>query len=427
MSTKLINAIKHVYAADRHVDALRAAGANEPYLSLCVLGPKATGKTVSIKTAAKELAAAMGLKMVESAKPADDEFGYVRMSFAGKDSPGEANGLQEIVDGETHILAHANFPRAGKGLLHIEEFNRVLPQIAPLLQELPDQHLMDVHRLPEGWSVIFTGNPSSDEETGDQYSVTEVFDASFFNRLITVGTGLTHEECLKYAMGNRWNRFMVNYMAVKSGVTEAKPFDVERALPGMIIENQRTRQTVSTLLESGEMAAKLGLTPLDHPDAEDMLTYLTKGAMGNSSAVAFVKSMRIGDRPLDALDILDAYTTGTQKTGDGESGATKTFQQMVQGWSDPANQSSQAILAHITVERVLAHMKEHGASDRQIANLDLFLADLRRDEVQFFIRTAQAELPLLGDKYLDVIQKHSEGNMESLANAMRQSRRVAAK
>jgi hypothetical protein len=425
MSTKLINSIMYVFAADRFVDAQRAAGnLTLPYTSLCIMGPKATGKTVAVKTAAGELASRLGKTLVEHGKPGDDEFAYVRMSFAGKDSPGEANGLQEIVDGETVILAHSNFPRSGQGILHIEEFNRVLPQLAPLLQELPDQHLMDIHRLPPGWTVIFTGNPSSDEASGDMYSVTEVFDASFFNRLSTVTTNITHEEAVKYAAAKGWNKFMVNYMAVKAP-DDRPAIDLERALPGMIVENQRTRQTVSTLLEGAPFAAKLGLPALHEEGAEPELRYLVAGAMGRTSAVAFISSMKVGDRPLDAVDVLDAYTTGTvvvETDSDGNPTRTKTHRELVQGWSDPTNRTSQGILAHITVERVLERMKEHGADNRQLANLDLFLTDLRRDEVQFFIRTAQGQLPVLGDAYLDIVQKHSEDNMTTLANAMTRGR-----
>lgn len=423
MSTKLINSIMRVYAADRFVDTLRAAGdRNTPYCSLAIIGPKATGKTVAVRTAAAEIAKRLGASFVEHGRPDGDEFAYVRMSFAGKDSPGEANGLQEIVEGETVILAHANFPRTGRGILHIEEFNRVLPQIAPLLQELPDQHLMDVHRLPAGWTVIFTGNPATDDASGDNYSVTEVFDASFFNRLFTVSTSITHAEAIGYAMGNHWNRHMVNYMAMKAS-DEKPPFDVEKALPGMLVENQRTRQSVSTLLSSDP--GMLGLLPIDHPEAAEELSYLVAGAMGKASAVAFVTSMRVGDRPLDAVDVLDRYTTGSQVVSTDPAGndVTEVNQAMVQRWSDPNNRNSQGVLAHITVERVIEHLAAAGkATDAQFDNLELFLGDLRRDEVQYFIRTAQQTLPVMGGKYLDIVQKYSEGNMEVLANAMRKSR-----
>lgn len=417
MAKKMLEAIKFAFAADRVAEKAKAAGQDRNYTTIMAIGERSVGKTATAKVAAREIAQALGKKFVESTTPGADEFGYVVADLSG-DTAESIAGLFDTSSGDTVVLPHTWWPKSGQGILVFDEFNRIQSTAAPVLQQMADKHKLGPHYMPDGWTAVFIGNPPESGD-GEAYMVNDGFDESFYSRFCIIPVEVTRDAWIEFALSAGLNSRVVDYVSSSDEVLKKpkKGINCEEMFP--IKPSPRSLETVANILEGQEMALPIfGCVDLTTKDGESMLAHMASGCLGKADAMGFIRSMTIQDKPLSAEDVLENY--GAK----GPNG--KTPQQMIQKWSDLANGSGQAVLAHVTLERVIQAIKTLDISDKkvkdhfekfQLKNLDGFLGDVRQEEVIVFIRKLQQEVGPRGVEVLKVLQKHNKRVLDGLKDS----------
>jgi len=415
MAYRLNLAIKFAFAADRTAE-LAPAGQVRNYTTVMGIGEKSQGKTATVKAAAQQIAQALGKKFVESASPGPDEFGFCIADLSG-DTAESIAGLMDREEREgrrvTIFDAHHWFPRQGTGILVFDEWNRISPMAAPVLQQAADKHQLGPHTAPKGWTFVFIGNPP-EGASGNQYQVNEGFDDSFFSRFTVLPVSIGKEDFVRYALSQGFRNEVVNFVATADDLLTAPEEGLRLESKFPIHPSSRALETVNNLLEGCAYAERIfKLRHLTDPKNEDMFLHLVGGALGKKTAIAMHQSLTSREKPLDAEDIMDNYSSR-----DAES--QESPQDKVRRWSQPTNMD-QALLATITSERVARYIIAIDRADREaikrmeakLGNLDAFLGDLRHEEVTMFNRTIQQH-GSRGVKLLDIIQKYTQRNLQGI-------------
>lgn len=423
MAYKLSLAIMYAFAADRTAEAKRAEGLVRNYTTVMGIGEKSVGKTSTVKATAKKIAEALGKTFVEHANPGPEEFGFCIADLSGDTAESIAGLMDREIDPKTGqrvtiFDAHHWFPRSGQGILVFDEWNRISPMAAPVLQQCADKHQLGPHRAPDGWTFVFIGNPP-EGAGGSQYQVNEGFDDSFYSRFDILPVNIDRQDFVRYAVNQGFTSAMVNFVATSDEImapevdSEGKPVDLNIESMFPIKPSSRSMETVNNLLEGCPLAEKLfRLRSLTDPENEAMMLHMVKGALGKTTTLAFQQSLTAREKPLEAEDIMDSYKA---KGEDNEAPQDK-----IRRWSSPTNMD-QALLATITAERVARYIigipKENREAikvmESKLPNLDAFLGDLRHEEVTIFNRTVQAH-GSRGVKILDIIQKYTRRNLQGI-------------
>lgn len=97
-------------------------------------------------------------------------------------APVDVRGVPDVRDGITHWNPPVFFPRAGKGILLLDEANMASPSMMQLMQQLIQERVVGEYRIPDGWFIWATGNCSKSKAaiydmpgpTRNRYSIIDV-------------------------------------------------------------------------------------------------------------------------------------------------------------------------------------------------------------------------------------------------------------
>lgn len=97
-------------------------------------------------------------------------------------APVDVRGVPDVRDGITHWNPPVFFPRDGKGILFLDEFNMSSPSMMQLGQQLIQERKVGEFTIPDGWFIWATGNCSKSKAaiydmpgpTRNRYSIIDV-------------------------------------------------------------------------------------------------------------------------------------------------------------------------------------------------------------------------------------------------------------
>jgi hypothetical protein len=197
--------------------------------------------------------------------------------------PADLVGMPRIIEDATHFVPPAALPRAGRGLLVIEELNRAPRYMqAPCLQLLTDRRLND-YRLPDGWLPCAAINPA---EQGYQSSE---LDPALLSRFSQIEVCADRDEWLEWAVKNDLHVSVTDFVRGNPEIfSDKNP-----------VSNPRAWSYVSDVVnafELGEGAAK------------DSLYAAVEGLLDSTWATAFFRYYRgMSDKPLTAAEIVHNF------------------------------------------------------------------------------------------------------------------------
>jgi hypothetical protein len=190
--------------------------------------------------------------------------------------PTDLIGLPRADGAVTRYSPPSFLPQGGKGLLVFEELNRCPEYMrAPCLQLLTARSLND-YTLPPGWLPVAAVNPA---EAG--YEVEEL-DAALLSRFVRVAVEPDPELWLDWARGRGIHPGVISYVGSDPAIFEEPE------------SNPRAWTYVSDLLRAAEETGC----------AREILTAAVAGLVGPVRAVAFLRTLRDGERPLTVKDVL---------------------------------------------------------------------------------------------------------------------------
>jgi hypothetical protein len=208
---------------------------------------------------------------------------------------------------------------------------------APCLQLLTERALND-YRLPEGWLPVAAVNPS----TAD-YEVAEL-DPALLSRFVCVNLEPDRDLWLDWARSTGIHPAVTRYVEADPTVFETPE------------SNPRAWKYVSDLLHAANKVSS----------PSDALRVAVIGLVGDERGAAFLQTLKKGEMPLTAKNILQGYS---RHRGD------------VQGWI----QQGRLDLVQKTLHAVLVFLQPRGdyeqtkGSRTQWKNLGSFLGDLPGD------------------------------------------------
>lgn len=140
-------------------------------------GHKGIGKTEVVK----QIADALGI-------------GFVPLYLGTCSDVGDIIGNTTIMNGATHHMRPSWFPTEGKGIIFLDEFNRMHPDIAQAMFSFVQLKRLYTHVLPPGWMIVAAGNPDT-----DGYMTNSIADDALLSRFVQLAMVPTAEEFANYA------------------------------------------------------------------------------------------------------------------------------------------------------------------------------------------------------------------------------------
>jgi len=176
------------------------------------------------------------------------------------------------------------FPTEGYGILFVDEFNRQDRLTYNASFELVLDGGIGRHRLPDGWMVVAAGNPISDDEDYNVYSL----DDAMISRFCHITVIPDPSEWLQWASANALDPDVINFIAMNNrhlGIEKPK-FELN------IKPDPRVWHRVSDLKP---------FLPL-HLRSE-----VIAGLVGRDLATSFLKTIATKDKPIDPRKILASF------------------------------------------------------------------------------------------------------------------------
>jgi hypothetical protein len=305
----VINVIRMAYAANK---------------SVLLEGKHGVGKSQLIEQAAEDLG-----------------IGFVVRDLSLMEPP-DLLGLPKQEKGRTSYSPPSFLPDAGKGLLVFEELNRSEKyMMSPCLQLLTARCLND-YVLPAGWLPVAAINPAS-----DGYDSQEL-DPALLSRFIRVTVEADAQEFLTWGEKHDLHAAVSRFVRNTPGIFDSPD------------SNPRAWAWVSELLHAFEREGN---------SDSGLLLVSVSGLVGDTLGRAFIRSLKKGEDPIDAEQILGNY---------------KQHRQTVQKWAkskkmDLLNATAHSIRIHLQDSD---HCAEIAGSKTMRKSLEDFLSDLPGDLAQ---------------------------------------------
>ena len=256
------------------------------------------------------------------------------------------NKYSHLIEIRTGYAVPDQLPTKGHGILHLDELNRATKGTRDAVFELVLERRMGKYCLPDGWIVVSSINPPSDE-----YIVHEL-DGAMVKRFCQIRFNPEHDEWMTYAAKNGLNgnvrQFVGEYPQFLGNDPVSLPYEPNPC--------PRTLEMLAHLID--------GL-----PD--DLVYEVAAGYIGTEAATAYMSMQTNKDRPVSAKKILDNY--------DGVATIVKKY----------ANKKkNRADLLRISVDDllVLLSKREDNLLDNEVDNLISFIKDIPKDLSVGFIK-----------------------------------------
>ena len=318
----LIEIIKMCYAAN---------------LSALLEGPHGVGKSAVLEEAAREL-----------------EIDFITRDLSLMEPP-DLVGIPQIAAGKTWYCPPSFLPAKGRGLLVLEELNRAPRYMrSPCMQLLTARSLND-YVLPEGWVPMAAINPAT-----ANYEVDEL-DSALLSRFVRIEVEADPERWLEWARGSGVHHAVLAYVASDPSIFKSPE------------NNPRAWEYVSRAVHAAGQ----------HTAPNDALEAIVAGLVGTKRAAAFLKTIRDGEQPLTAGQIL-AYALHGKRLQDW----------IRQDRIDLVRGSLLNVLKHLQVRD---HYKDARSKPKVWASLGSFLRDLPgdlRDEAVAFFKEYEYDVPV---------------------------------
>lgn len=233
-------------------------------------GQQGMGKSQVVK----QLAAELGVQLIHldlSALEPADLIGVMAPSADGK---------------STHHLRPDWFPTEGNGIIFLDEFNRMHPDVMQTMMTFITERRMHRHKLPEGWGVVSAGNYNN-----NSFNVTDTSDAALVSRFCHVDFRPTIEEFILFAE-SRGAKQIADFIRVH-------PEMLEKKIDGKEIFN---------MIGPDRRSWFDWLHPLDaEKSIEDFRYEVYSGIVGQAPAAAYLNFLRSKEEKVSGRKILEEY------------------------------------------------------------------------------------------------------------------------
>lgn len=184
---------------------------------ICLVGHQGIGKTAVVKSIAEELGVECRIVDFHALEP------------------GDLVGLMKIEGEQTVNKVPSWFPKEGKGILFIDEINRIQREILACFYNLIIQRKMCGHELGKDWVIVAACNPS--DADGEEYDVMEM-DSALVGRFRTFGVASDVTGWLEY-IKDKYKRDSMVYQYCLSDPSVVS-FDGKRGTPRDFENLQKT-------------------------------------------------------------------------------------------------------------------------------------------------------------------------------------------
>lgn len=288
-------------------------------------GSQGIGKTQTVKQMAKEL----GLSFVHL--------------HAATQEAGDLVGL--LIKNDDGTVKHARpawFPVDGKGIIFLDELNRMQPDVMQALFSFITEGTIHTHKLPEGWSIVAAGNYQS-----DSFQVTDTSDAAWMSRFCHIDFKPTKEEFMMFAESK--NAFNVA--------------DFIRTHPELLDAAESKHKLDTSMISFDRRSLLDFLAPLDKEEGIENVRYeVYSGIVGPTVAASYLTFRTSAQDRLSGRDVLNRYDEIRRKVLEASDSKTTRF--------DVLNAAAEEILTMVGNEAT-ASLSEH-----QINNFKRFLVDI---------------------------------------------------
>lgn len=288
-------------------------------------GSQGVGKTQTVKQMAKDL----GL-------------GFVHLHAATQEA-GDLVGL--LIKNDDGTVKHARpawFPVDGKGIIFLDELNRMQPDVMQALFSFITEGTIHTHRLPEGWSIVAAGNYQS-----DSFQVTDTSDAAWMSRFCHIDFKPTKEEFMMFAESK--NAFNVA--------------DFIRTHPELLDAAESKHKLDTSMISFDRRSLLDFLAPLDKEEGLDNVRYeVYSGIVGPTVAASYLTFKKNQEDRLSGRDVLNRYDEVRRRVLEASDTKTTRF--------DLLNAAAEEILT------MLDNVKTDELNGHQLDNFKRFLVDV---------------------------------------------------
>lgn len=233
-------------------------------------GSQGVGKTQTVKQIAKDL-----------------DLGFVHLHAATQEA-GDLVGL--LIKNDDGTVKHARpawFPTEGKGIIFLDELNRMQPDVMQALFSFITEGTIHTHQLPDGWRIVAAGNYQS-----DMFQVTDTSDAAWMSRFCHIDFKPTKDEFVMFAEGKKAYNvadFIRNHPELLEAAESKHKLDTS-----MITFDRRS------LLDF--------LAPLDgEPELDNVRYEIYSGIVGPTVAASYLTYKKNREDRLSGRDVLNRY------------------------------------------------------------------------------------------------------------------------
>jgi len=287
-------------------------------------GSQGIGKTETLK----QIAAEMGV-------------GFTHLHMANLEVGDLVGLLVKRDDGTVYHARPEWFPTSGKGIIFLDELNRMHPDVMQAMFSFITSGTIHMHKLPPGWMIAAAGN----YQDGD-FQVTDTSDAAWMSRFCHIDFKPTIEE--------------FNLYAEKRGATVMADFFREQ--PEMLEKSADKRFNFQDI--TPDRRAWLNyLQPLEAETMAPETRYeVYQGLVGPSAASAYLTFKQHAEKSLSLKLILSHYESQRNKVLEASKGGTARF--------DYLNRPVAELIAN------LKDNKELLSGETSMNNLKAFLLDI---------------------------------------------------
>jgi ATPase family associated with various cellular activities (AAA) len=289
-----------------------------------VWGAQGVGKTQTLRQIATE----MGI-------------GFTHLHMANLEVGDLVGLLVKRDDGTVYHARPEWFPTEGRGIIFLDELNRMHPDVMQAMFSFITSGTIHMHKLPPGWVIAAAGNYSD----GD-FQVTDTSDAAWMSRFCHIDFKPTIEE--------------FNLFAEKRGAFAMADFFREH--PEMLEKSSDKRFNFQDITPDRRTWLDY-LFPLDAENIEPETRYeIYQGLVGPSAASVYLTHMKDAEKSLSLKLILEHYESQRAKVLEASKGDTARF--------DYLNRPVAELIAKLKDNKELLN------SETSLNNLKKFLVDI---------------------------------------------------
>lgn len=261
--------------------------------------------------------------------------------------PVDLRGLPRIdAQGAAVWCPPAFLPRAGRGVLFLDELNSAPPLVQAACYQLILDRKLGEYALPEGWTVLAAGNRESDR------AITHRMPSALANRLVHLDFEPDLDDWLAWAEGAGVDSRLRAFLRFRPKLLHAHdPLSGEKAFP-----SPRSWEFVSRILEARPGREALGA--------------LLRGAVGEAAAMECLGYLDI----CDSLPETDAVLAnpGGVRIPEEPAAIYALCESVARKASDGAMPSLAVLAGRLPVEFGVLLMRDAAATDPSIVETEAF-------------------------------------------------------